>query len=84
MWIKSSVCSSYSPSIILIVEMSSSFSSASTKSTQPTVVYVKPLPQGLEWNSTYQTYTAPAAKLQTAKVSSSRVPQVPWNPNKGF
>ncbi len=44
----------------LIIEMPLTFSPAPKK---PTVVYVKPLPQGVEWNSTYQTYTAPVAKF---------------------
>ena len=43
----------------LIIEMPLTFSPAPKKTT---VVYVKPLPQGVEWNSTYQTYTAPVAK----------------------
>ena len=55
----------------------------SAASKAPTIVYyyVQPLPQGLQWNSTYQTYTAPVAKLQTAAPSSfgSTVVARRWN-----
>ncbi len=51
------------------------------------IVYIKPLPNGTQWNSVYQTYTAPSSKIQTTGVSSLRpiiVYNVPWDKSQGY